>query len=130
MSGAVAALPIWRAIAEDGLETGWLQKGETFKVPPGVTVKDIDYQSGLLASGGRVHQGSLRRRHRARPGVQLPVVHDHQPALVSAEGVLHPEGRGEDARQVRRGAERDAGGRGGEATARGAAAADEGQPPP
>jgi penicillin-binding protein 1A len=53
MSGAVAALPIWRAIAEDGLETGWLQKGETFKVPPGVTVKDIDYQSGLLASGGR-----------------------------------------------------------------------------
>ena len=54
MSGAVAALPIWRTIAEDGLETGWLQKGETFKVPPGVTVKDIDYQSGLLASGGRV----------------------------------------------------------------------------
>lgn len=54
MSGAVAALPIWRAIAQDGLETGWLQKGETFKVPPGVTVKDIDYQSGLLASGGRV----------------------------------------------------------------------------
>jgi penicillin-binding protein 1A len=54
MSGAVAALPIWRTIAEDGLETGWLQKGETFKVPPGVTVKDIDYQSGLLASGGRI----------------------------------------------------------------------------
>jgi penicillin-binding protein 1A len=54
MSGAVAALPIWRTIAEDGLETGWLQKGETFRVPPGVIVKDIDYQSGLLASGGRV----------------------------------------------------------------------------
>jgi penicillin-binding protein 1A len=54
MSGAVAALPIWRTIAEDGLENGWIQKGETFPVPPGVTVKDIDYQSGLLASGGRV----------------------------------------------------------------------------
>ncbi|HKH44015.1 MAG TPA: PBP1A family penicillin-binding protein [Thermoanaerobaculia bacterium] len=54
MSGAVAALPIWRTIAEDGLETGWMTKGETFKVPLGVTVKDIDYQSGLLASGGRV----------------------------------------------------------------------------
>jgi len=54
MSGAVAALPIWRTIAEDGLETGWMTKGETFQVPPGVTVKDIDYQSGLLASGGRV----------------------------------------------------------------------------
>ena len=27
MSGAVAALPMWRAIAEDGLNTGWLKKG-------------------------------------------------------------------------------------------------------
>lgn len=53
MSGAVAALPIWRAIAEDGLEKGWMQKGETFRVPPGITLKDIDYQSGLLAAGGR-----------------------------------------------------------------------------
>jgi penicillin-binding protein 1A len=53
MSGAVAALPIWRTIAEDGLETGWMQKGETFQPPPGIIVKDIDYQSGLLASGGR-----------------------------------------------------------------------------
>ncbi|HSG38208.1 MAG TPA: PBP1A family penicillin-binding protein, partial [Thermoanaerobaculia bacterium] len=53
MSGAVAALPIWRRIAEDGLATGWLKEGETFPVPPGVLVKDIDYTSGLLAKGGR-----------------------------------------------------------------------------
>jgi penicillin-binding protein 1A len=52
MSGAVAALPIWRKIAEDGLATGWLQKGETFAVPPGVVVKDIEYYSGLLSGGG------------------------------------------------------------------------------
>ncbi len=57
MSGAVAALPIWRDIAEDGLETGWLQKGETFQVPPGVIVKDIEYYSGLLSkTGGRTIQ--------------------------------------------------------------------------
>ncbi|MFL6293287.1 MAG: penicillin-binding protein 1A [Thermoanaerobaculia bacterium] len=54
MSGAVAALPIWRAIAEEGLKTGWLKKGEEFQVPPGVLVKDVEYYSGLLAStGGR-----------------------------------------------------------------------------
>jgi penicillin-binding protein 1A len=51
-SGAVAALPIWRKIAEDGLATGWLQKGETFSVPPGVVLKDIEYYSGLLSGGG------------------------------------------------------------------------------
>jgi penicillin-binding protein 1A len=55
MSGAVAALPLWRAIAEDGLATGWLKKGDTFQVPPGVLVRDIEYYSGLLsAQGGRV----------------------------------------------------------------------------
>ena len=54
MSGAVAALPMWKLIAEDGLETGWLQKGETFPVPPGVSERNIEYYSGLLsAKGGR-----------------------------------------------------------------------------
>jgi penicillin-binding protein 1A len=54
MSGAVAALPIWRRIAEDGLARGWLKEGETFPVPQGVLVKDIEYYSGLLsAQGGR-----------------------------------------------------------------------------
>jgi penicillin-binding protein 1A len=51
-SGAVAALPIWRKIAEDGLQNGWLQKGESFTVPPGVVLKDIEYYSGLLSGGG------------------------------------------------------------------------------
>jgi penicillin-binding protein 1A len=54
MSGAVAALPMWRILADDGLATGWLQKGETFQVPPGVILRDVEYYSGLLAQGGRV----------------------------------------------------------------------------
>jgi penicillin-binding protein 1A len=54
MSGAVAALPMWKLIAEDGLEKGWLQKGETFPVPPGVSERSVEYYSGLLsAQGGR-----------------------------------------------------------------------------
>ncbi len=53
MSGAVAALPMWRSIAEDGLAAGWLQKGETFQPPPGVILRDVEYYSGLLAAGGR-----------------------------------------------------------------------------
>ena len=52
MSGAVAALPIWRTIAEEGLKAGWLKKGEEFPVPSGVLVKDVEYYSGLLASSG------------------------------------------------------------------------------
>jgi penicillin-binding protein 1A len=53
MSGAVAALPMWRTIVEEGLATGWLQKGETFQPPPGVLLRDVEYYSGLLAAGGR-----------------------------------------------------------------------------
>ncbi|HEY3571462.1 MAG TPA: PBP1A family penicillin-binding protein [Thermoanaerobaculia bacterium] len=52
MSGAVAALPMWRAIAEDGLATGWLKKGDSFQVPPGVLLKDVEYYSGLLSDKG------------------------------------------------------------------------------
>jgi len=55
MSGAVAALPMWRMIAEDGLATGWLKKGETFQAPAGVIVRDVEYYSGLLSGQeGRV----------------------------------------------------------------------------
>ena len=57
MSGSVAALPMWKMIAEDGLKEGWLEKDATFVVPPGVEVKDIEYYSGLLAKGeGRTIQ--------------------------------------------------------------------------
>lgn len=52
MSGAVAALPIWKAIAEDGLATGWLQKDEKFAVPTGVDQRDIEYYTGLLPGQG------------------------------------------------------------------------------
>ncbi|HZF14118.1 MAG TPA: PBP1A family penicillin-binding protein [Thermoanaerobaculia bacterium] len=52
MSGAVAALPMWKAIAEDGLAKGWLTKGEKFAVPPGVVMKDIEYFTGLLPGQG------------------------------------------------------------------------------
>ena len=52
MSGAVAALPLWRTIAERGLADGWLQKDETFQVPPGVAFKEIEYYSGLLGGQG------------------------------------------------------------------------------
>ncbi len=52
MSGAVAAVPMWRQIAADGLATGWLAKGEKFTVPPGVVLKDVEYYTGLLSDAG------------------------------------------------------------------------------
>jgi penicillin-binding protein 1A len=55
MTGAAAALPMWKMIAEDGLAKGWIQKGGTFQAPPGVAFRDVDYYSGLLSHGsGRV----------------------------------------------------------------------------
>jgi penicillin-binding protein 1A len=52
MSGAVAALPMWRGIVEEGLKAGWIQKGESFTAPPGVEFRDVDYYTGLLAGAG------------------------------------------------------------------------------
>jgi penicillin-binding protein 1A len=52
MSGAVAAVPMWRQIAEDGLATGWLTKGARFTVPPGVELRDVEYYTGLLSGEG------------------------------------------------------------------------------
>jgi len=52
MTGAEAALPIWREIAEAGLKDGWLREGEQFAVPPGVSLRAIDYKTGLAAAPG------------------------------------------------------------------------------
>jgi penicillin-binding protein 1A len=52
MSGAVAALPMWRMLAEDGLKTGWLKEGETFPEAPGVVLREVEYYTGLLPGAG------------------------------------------------------------------------------
>lgn len=50
MTGAEAALPIWRELAETGLREGWLREGERFDVPPGVEFRTIDYRTGFAAT--------------------------------------------------------------------------------
>jgi penicillin-binding protein 1A len=52
MTGSEAALPIWKDLAEAGLEHGWLEEGSEFPVPPGVTFKTIEYTTGLLPGPG------------------------------------------------------------------------------
>jgi len=52
VSGGVAALPMWPTIAESRLADGWVQKDETFPVPPGVAFKESEYYSGLLGAQG------------------------------------------------------------------------------
>jgi penicillin-binding protein 1A len=52
MTGAVAALPAWKAMAERGLKEGWIQKGERFHAPAGVTMATIEYYTGLAAPPG------------------------------------------------------------------------------
>jgi penicillin-binding protein 1A len=48
MTGSRAALPIWRAVLEDGLASGWIEPGGAFPAPGGVTLVDVEYDSGLL----------------------------------------------------------------------------------
>ncbi len=48
MTGAVAALPIWKAIVEAGLDEGWIPRGERFAVPPGISFAQIEHRTGLL----------------------------------------------------------------------------------
>ncbi len=53
MTGAEAALPIFRSIVESGLAEGWLKSGESFSVPAGVEMRPIEYLSGLAVAPGR-----------------------------------------------------------------------------
>lgn len=48
MTGAEAALPIWRDVAEAGLEQGWLEEDSRFGVPAGVVTQTVEYNTGLL----------------------------------------------------------------------------------
>ncbi len=50
MTGAAAALPIWRSVIDQGLSDGWLQADEKFLRPPGVSTRRVEYNTGLLAT--------------------------------------------------------------------------------
>ncbi len=49
MTGAVAALPIWKELIAAGLRDGWLTSEERFSRPPGLSDLDVEYFSGLVA---------------------------------------------------------------------------------
>ena len=52
MTGAEAALPIWRSVIESGLEEGWIPAGQEFASHPGVVQVPVEYYSGLLPGPG------------------------------------------------------------------------------
>lgn len=53
MTGSAAALPIWQAIVEQGLEDGWIDPTEGFPpAPPGIVETPIDPRSGRLPAEG------------------------------------------------------------------------------
>jgi penicillin-binding protein 1A len=52
MTGAVAALPMWRDLAEAGLRDGWISGDDRFPVPAGVELRAIEPHSGLAAVPG------------------------------------------------------------------------------
>jgi membrane carboxypeptidase/penicillin-binding protein len=52
MTGAAAAMPIWRAVVETGLDEGWVAQGERFARPPSVVTMPVEYFTGLLPGPG------------------------------------------------------------------------------
>jgi penicillin-binding protein 1A len=52
MTGAEAALPMWRRIVERGLADGWILEGERFTPPPGVRLTAVERRTGLLPGPG------------------------------------------------------------------------------
>ncbi len=53
MTGAIAALPIWRGVVERGLKDGWLRSNETFPAPPPRIVEvEVEVGTGLRAAPG------------------------------------------------------------------------------
>ena len=52
MTGASAALPIWRQLVENGLEDGWINPADEFIAPPGIVSQPVEYETGLLAAPG------------------------------------------------------------------------------
>ena len=52
MTGAEAALPIWKELVVAGLEDGWLSPGERFTRPPGLSNLEVEYYSGLVSRPG------------------------------------------------------------------------------
>lgn len=54
MTGAAAALPIWRSVVEAGLEQGWIEREQRFPRPPSVVDLPVEYFTGLLPGPGAV----------------------------------------------------------------------------
>jgi len=52
MTGAEAALPVFRSIVESGLDQGWLPSGGSFSVPAGIETRPVEYWTGLAAAPG------------------------------------------------------------------------------
>lgn len=49
MDGAAAAVPVWKDLAQAGLDDGWIVEGAEFQPPSGITYATIDFETGLVA---------------------------------------------------------------------------------
>lgn len=52
MTGAEAALPIWKSVIQRGLDEGWIPVGDEFQSSPGVVHVPVEYYSGRLPGPG------------------------------------------------------------------------------
>ncbi|MFP3941574.1 MAG: penicillin-binding protein 1A [Thermoanaerobaculia bacterium] len=52
MDGAEAAVPVWKELAQAGLDDGWIEEGAEFQAPSGITQATIDFETGLVVDDG------------------------------------------------------------------------------
>ncbi len=74
MTGSVAALPIWNAILQSGVEDGWLDPSDIFTRPDKVRLQRVEYHSGLLPEPGVPGQTVIDEAFIA--GTEPVLVHD------------------------------------------------------
>ncbi len=101
MTGAEAALPIWREIAESGLRDGWLMEGERLRraARRRVPYRRIPHRPRRDAGRRADDPGSLHRRHRPRSTLRGALGADSRSALGAAAPVLLRQGARAHARR-------------------------------
>jgi penicillin-binding protein 1A len=101
MTGAEAALPIWRQVVEAGLRDGWISGDDRFPVPAGVELRAIEPHSGLVAVPGtpRTLEEAFQRGNGADPQLGASLGGDSGVAVVAAGGVLRAASRRAHARR-------------------------------
>ncbi len=101
MTGAEAALPIWREIAESGLRDGWLAGGRALHRSAGSRIphRRVPHRPRRDSRRGAHDQRGVSLRHRTGSPLRIALGENSRPALGPATPVLRRQGTRAHARR-------------------------------